>query len=108
MQLTAWWRDNHPELILAGAYDPFTRPSCEQNPKGCWRRNLSFTGDPFANIVTGGNILQYLYDKDNGNLRAVAGEYHGFDKANYADQVIGQYYGKSKQFFDCIMSGKTP
>ena len=108
MQLTAWWRDNHPELILAGAYDPFTRPSCEQNPKGCVRRNWNFTGDPFANIVSGGNILQFLYDANNGDLFKAAGKYHGFDKESYANEVMNNWYDKSKQFFDCVRTGNAP
>lgn len=108
MQLTSWWRENYGGLILSGAYDPFTRPNCEQNPRGCIRRTWNFTGDPFANIVSGGNILAFLYDQNNGDVSKAAARYHGGgDQSAYANEVM-DWYGKSKQFFDCIRTGNVP
>lgn len=43
-QLTSWWKNKHPDLIVEGAYDPFTRPANHAN------RNKTFTGDVTANI----------------------------------------------------------
>ncbi|MEN3334929.1 MAG: hypothetical protein V7641_4294 [Blastocatellia bacterium] len=103
MQLTQWWRDNHPELILEGAYDLFTRPSCKYNPKACKRRDVPFTGDPYANIVTGGNIIQFLFDQREGNLHEIAADYHGGpDRDTYANEVMGKWYDMSLQFVTCL------
>lgn len=107
-QLTSWWSNNHPSLIVPGSYDSFSRPAGSAN------RERAFTGDVNANLGTLHNIIVFSYNR-YGNLRdiayhygpPVAGDRSGYNAASreqrnrYADDVMANY-GRLQPFFNCI------
>lgn len=99
-QLTSWWRNNHPELIVGNAY-------------GSWHgrtNGVPFDGSPMDNLATLGNIVKFSRER-YGDYRSVAYWYGPGDPDNpanakknrneYADHVM-QLYGEYHRFFECL------
>lgn len=100
-QLTSWWKDNHPELILPQAYDPFGRPKDHKN------RQRKFTGDVYNNLLTLGNIVRFQRQHHAGDEGRMAAYYGPDPQPNwdYAKQ-IGGWYVAYQPFFTCMLTGK--
>lgn len=111
MQLTSWWSRNHPELILGGAYDQINRRGA--NTRLPFSPNPSLgVGDPVANIITGGNIVRFLYNhhgvNKSGDWSRIPHFYGPNSKTwprqKYTEQIMPAFE-KYKQFFDCLKNG---
>jgi RHS repeat-associated protein len=101
-QLTKYWQRRKPELILPGAYDPFSRRQGSPN------RDLAFTGDPQANLFTLGNIVRWTHAL-YGNWSAVAywygpGDAGAISRPDY-QAAATVLFDKYKGFFECIKQG---
>jgi YD repeat-containing protein len=99
-QLTSWWRNNQPGLIVGNAY-------------GTWHgrtHGVPFDGNVRDNLATLGNIVRFSRDR-YGNDRDIPYWYGPGDPGNpanatrnrneYADHVM-QLYGAYQRFFDCL------
>ncbi|MGH9967424.1 MAG: hypothetical protein ACREBG_06275, partial [Pyrinomonadaceae bacterium] len=99
-QLTSWWRNNQPGLIVGNAY-------------GSWHgrtNGVPFDGNVRDNLATLGNIVRFSRDR-YGNDRSVAYWYGPGDPNNaanaarnrndYANHVM-QLYGAYQRFFECL------
>lgn len=101
MQLTAWWKNNHPELIAGpGAYDPFGRPEGSPN------RKKPFTGDSTDNINTGGNIIWAEYHGEYRDWSKIPGAYKGssskgLTQAEYTRRAM-PFFDAYRKFYKCL------
>ena len=111
-QLTSYWRNNHPELIVGNAYGTWHGRT---NPK-----EDSFDGDPLDNIATLRNIVAFNKSLHGSYSRAAYwyGPGDAKDKSyprgtgkdneirsRYAKETMS-YYSKYEAFFKCLESYK--
>jgi RHS repeat-associated protein len=114
-QLTRWWQRNHPELIVAGAYDYQDRgPRWDPGRKQWVPDPRPFAGDVEANLLTLANIARFTYTMyhQDPNLRGDAVYYKmaywygpGLpyqDRDQYARDVMSLYYNY-QVFFACLL-----
>ncbi len=105
MQLTSWWRTNHPELILGDAYDTFRRAT-DSKGKPTHDRTLPFGGNPIDNVLTGGNIIWAEYHGHWHDWGVVPYWYKGSSATgltqSYYNKVALGLFAQYKNFYACL------
>jgi RHS repeat-associated protein len=103
MQVTGYWRRNFPYLIEPGSFDPFTRKKNDQR---------TFTGNVKANVLTGGNIITWLYNNHVvylrqrlGSIPYMYGPGKNPPRSVYEKQVMSAY-PLFEKFVRCLKNSK--